>query len=283
MPRGLWYILNLLRVIQSVILKGEFEGGSRKLASGTSGREMGWQRIKSENAGDSTLDRKERKMKRKRKKRRTKWWQWSWLLLWWGFGFGTKKGEIVWSVTPRPFSCSLKWKKKKNEKRRMYEKMSSRQCLMWCELLLVGRENGNKISTVMTWQSWWKERKVRETESVMKWQLSQCWNILAGCSIFEYLKNIFGISLNIFEYLWISLEYLCKPKCWNLSLQNYFTPVFKLKLKSWNIFFQNCKKTLFADSPRTQASSSLWLDKVRGGEQIITREQNGIMWSKQKS
>merc|ERR1712001_537639 len=50
----------LLRVIQSVILKGEFEGGSRKLASGTSGREMGWQRIKSENAGDSTLDRKER-------------------------------------------------------------------------------------------------------------------------------------------------------------------------------------------------------------------------------
>ena len=39
----------LLRVIQSVILKGEFEGGSRKLASGTSGREMGWQRIKSEN------------------------------------------------------------------------------------------------------------------------------------------------------------------------------------------------------------------------------------------
>ena len=54
MPRGLWYILNLLRVIQSVILKGEFEGGSRKLASGTSGREMGWQRIKSENSGDST-------------------------------------------------------------------------------------------------------------------------------------------------------------------------------------------------------------------------------------
>ena len=44
----------LLRVIQSVILKGEFEGGSRKLASGTSGREMGWQRIKSENSGDST-------------------------------------------------------------------------------------------------------------------------------------------------------------------------------------------------------------------------------------
>ena len=184
--------------------------------------------------------------------------------------------------------------------------MSSRQCLMWCELLLVGRENGNKISTVMTWQSWWKERKVRETESVMKWQLSQCWNILAGCSIFEYLKNILRISLeylwislnifeylwisleylwtslNIFEHLWISLEYLSKPKCWNLSLQNYFTPVCKLKLKSWNIFFQNCKKTLFADSPRTQASSSLWLDKVRGGEQIITREQNGIMWSKQK-
>ena len=61
----------MLKVIQSVILKGEFEGGSRKLASGTSGREMGWQRIKSENAGDSTLDRKERKMKRKRKKRRT--------------------------------------------------------------------------------------------------------------------------------------------------------------------------------------------------------------------
>ena len=42
---------NLLKVIQSVILKGEFEGGSRKLASGTSGREMGWQRIKSENSG----------------------------------------------------------------------------------------------------------------------------------------------------------------------------------------------------------------------------------------
>ena len=39
------------------------------MASGTSGREMGWQRIKSENAGDSTLDRKERKMKRKRKRR----------------------------------------------------------------------------------------------------------------------------------------------------------------------------------------------------------------------
>ena len=41
----------MLKVIQSVILKGEFEGGSRKLASGTSGREMGWQRIKSENSG----------------------------------------------------------------------------------------------------------------------------------------------------------------------------------------------------------------------------------------
>ena len=70
MPRGLWYILNLLRVIQSVILKGEFEGGSRKLASGTSGREMGWQRIKSENAGDSTLDRKERKMKKRERGKR---------------------------------------------------------------------------------------------------------------------------------------------------------------------------------------------------------------------
>ena len=45
----------LLRVIQSVILKGEFEGGSRKLASGTSGREMGWQRIKSENSGGHNL------------------------------------------------------------------------------------------------------------------------------------------------------------------------------------------------------------------------------------
>ena len=56
----------LLRVIQSVILKGEFEGGSRKLASGTSGREMGWQRIKSENWGDSK--RKEKRTKKKWKK-----------------------------------------------------------------------------------------------------------------------------------------------------------------------------------------------------------------------
>ena len=65
MPRGLWYILNLLRVIQSVILKGEFEGGSRKLASGTSGREMGWQQIKSENSGGRAFKKKEKKQAHK--------------------------------------------------------------------------------------------------------------------------------------------------------------------------------------------------------------------------
>ena len=56
---------NLLKVIQSVILKGEFEGGSRKLASGTSGREMGWQRIKSENSGGRTSKKKEKKQAHK--------------------------------------------------------------------------------------------------------------------------------------------------------------------------------------------------------------------------
>ena len=55
----------LLRVIQSVILKGEFEGGSRKLASGTSGREMGWQRIKSENSGGRTSKKKGKKQAQK--------------------------------------------------------------------------------------------------------------------------------------------------------------------------------------------------------------------------
>ena len=59
----------LLRVIQSVILKGEFEGGSRKLASGTSGREMGWQRIKSENRGDSKRKEKRRNKRKKKKKK----------------------------------------------------------------------------------------------------------------------------------------------------------------------------------------------------------------------
>ena len=54
-----------MKVIQSVILKGEFEGGSRKLASGTSGREMGWQRIKSENSGGRTSKKKGKKQAHK--------------------------------------------------------------------------------------------------------------------------------------------------------------------------------------------------------------------------
>ena len=132
------------------------------------------------------------------------------------------------------------------------EKMAIKSQLWWLGKVGEKKEKWGRLS------QWWNDNWERQQ---VKWQLSQCWNILAGCSIFEYLKNIFGISLQT--------EMLKSPVC-------------KLKLKSWNIFFQNCKKTLFADSPRTQASSSLWLDKVRGGEQIITREQNGIMWSKQK-
>ena len=167
---------------------------------------------------DTRQKRKENEEKEEKEKDVFREWrQWSWLLWlwWWGFGFGTKKGEIVWSVTPRPFSCSLKWKKKKNEKRRMWKKWAAGN--VWCDVscYLLGEKMA--IKSQLWWlgkvgekkekwgrlSQWWNDNWERQQ---VKWQLSQCWNILAGCSIFEYLKNIFGISLNIFEYFWISLN-----------------------------------------------------------------------------